>query len=974
VYTNPKRWTGLSAEALSQHDVQVAIQNDGSDGIAPNDASVEAALYDAVTGRYVAENGSLSSDTPVWQTPASWGAITVQGLFADQPVCLYALAKNAVGTEAAIAEDIQAPPSELEGSFDFDGDGVPDYSIDPNAVSGLQGSQITSEMFADMVGEAARDQLYLVQGERTEPTAGKTFAGCVFTDPAAGANVYQPVEDNTPQSVELADGFNELVFAEREELNTGDAPVDVAVAAGINPEQQVALDFGRIRQFDQEAVVVRVGGQISVTRKEAVLGTGGAKRDVSLRIPADTIIAAPAGWDGTFQVPTVRQTDTVTSPQGTVVEQVLRIGYGSSRLSFSNPVKLTFPDKAGKRIAWSQGDQIPHEITTVCNDAIAPTNIPTGGECIIDCGEDGQDRCVFTYHATDFFVFDNEVVPEPEPEQPGQQQSEPIRGGGGGGSIFEVILPEPTLQGLLINGGARLTTSNRLVTVTPQETSNDAVAIALSLRSDFSGVQWQFYNGSSVVYELPDRDGAYTIYAKIKNASGKESDIYLQRITLDRGKETNSDSDPVQSSVQPLTVVLPANQAEITSVPFTISGKATPYTDVHVSIAGSRYTITADDFGAYAVTVLDQLYPGVYLFTVSQPGTTIERTITITEDSFTTISTPEVVLQEPSTSEEPLAGESSESESNKSDEDAIQEPASDDAVPTYSESSVDNELEQQDAQQTDLEQHIREERSRVTLSQLLRSKSRRIEDQVAERSAQEAAERVDEIFEALSERSSFFLVYGPGRIGLLDEQPNVFSGDWVTINMRPADDVERITVRLYSEDETRSGWIEGVVLTESDTRFEGMLQLPADLPAGTYRLVATMSGEDAQQHLSKTIKVLERGQIVDKQGQPITQARVSVYENTPQGYQLWHGEWYDQTHPILTGKNGRYGYAVPAGMYYLVVEAQGFDTFQTGVLRFEEDGYIHMDITLKSSQDRGVLRVIWNAIISLITTIFGWFG
>ncbi len=73
-----------------------------------------------------------------------------------------------------------------------------------------------------------------------------------------------------------------------------------------------------------------------------------------------------------------------------------------------------------------------------------------------------------------------------------------------------------------------------------------------------------------------------------------------------------------------------------------------------------------------------------------------------------------------------------------------------------------------------------------------------------------------------------------------------------------------------------------------------------------------------------------------KDNLPVKNAQVSLYllEATSRSWVLWDGSSFGQKNPQKTDNDGAYNYIVPAGRYYLEVEASGFCTMRSEIFDF----------------------------------------
>jgi LPXTG-motif cell wall-anchored protein len=162
-----------------------------------------------------------------------------------------------------------------------------------------------------------------------------------------------------------------------------------------------------------------VSGNETLTNKEITIDDS-LNTGMTVVFPAGTTITGPAGWDGTIELPRVSTATLEISGYTTAIDSVVEIGLSGNSLTFDQPVRLTFPGKAGKRIGFMVGGVFT-EITTVCSDSL-----PAGAtECK---GTSGADAFVLTKHFTKFIAYTQNV-------------NVVSGGGGGGGGGYDVTSP-----------------------------------------------------------------------------------------------------------------------------------------------------------------------------------------------------------------------------------------------------------------------------------------------------------------------------------------------------------------------------------------------------------------------------------------------------------------------------------------------------------------------------------------------------
>lgn len=126
-----------------------------------------------------------------------------------------------------------------------------------------------------------------------------------------------------------------------------------------------------------------------------------ATNPVTVSIPAGTTITAPAGWTGTIEVP-----KTVAPPAipGGTATSAIEIGFGDIPLTFSLPVKIVIPGKAGQNIKWIRGNDsgIIQTISACTTPAQAAAALGALNEGKHDYG---SDLVVWTKHFTQFVTY-----------------------------------------------------------------------------------------------------------------------------------------------------------------------------------------------------------------------------------------------------------------------------------------------------------------------------------------------------------------------------------------------------------------------------------------------------------------------------------------------------------------------------------------------------------------------------------------
>ncbi|MCH7647378.1 MAG: hypothetical protein IIA83_02060, partial [Thaumarchaeota archaeon] len=145
--------------------------------------------------------------------------------------------------------------------------------------------------------------------------------------------------------------------------------------------------------------------------------TGDAVYDFKVSFETNTIIAGPATWDGVFNLPTIKESTSVTISDTTsstesgatsttttttrVVESVIEIGLDDIILTFNQAVRLEFTGKTGLDAFFERGGAVTI-ITTECDadsQSAADSQLGDGEECKFD---NKTDLIIWTKHFTRF--------------------------------------------------------------------------------------------------------------------------------------------------------------------------------------------------------------------------------------------------------------------------------------------------------------------------------------------------------------------------------------------------------------------------------------------------------------------------------------------------------------------------------------------------------------------------------------------
>jgi len=194
------------------------------------------------------------------------------------------------------------------------------------------------------------------------------------------------------ENVTMEEGDNSEVAVELS------VPMSLVIPAGITDAtvnvSSLANDDGTNVTATLPQITLSVTTEISATPVEVV-------------IPADTVITAPAGWNGIINAPTIQDSNSVTvvpdSGNTASVSSVIEVGYGDTELTFSKAVRLLIPGATGKNAGYSRNDTFT-KITAVCTEdsQTAGDALDAGSDCKIDVG---SDLVIWTKHFTKFISY-----------------------------------------------------------------------------------------------------------------------------------------------------------------------------------------------------------------------------------------------------------------------------------------------------------------------------------------------------------------------------------------------------------------------------------------------------------------------------------------------------------------------------------------------------------------------------------------
>lgn len=394
----------------------------------------------------------------------------------------------------------------------------------------------------------------------------------------------------------------------------------------------------------------------------------------------------------------------------------------------------------------------------------------------------------------------------------------------------------------------------------------------------------------------------------------------------------------------------------ISTLPFDVTGRADPGSRVAVEIAGSKYTASTTSDGRYAVSVLDALTPGAYTMTVvrtSENGATQSLTRAIT---YVPASAPreEDANEKASSAETPAVGAPPPQKKSG--------PPADRAVPAAPKKTQ-------------------------PIAALPPPTKKTVEDELKK----------------VEERRGFMLVMKETTVPFRELQVRpieAVGGEKISVLIRPTMQVKSITARLYplngattadararsqrwrwianlfaspADAKTESAslpkekWIDGYLFSPMPHRevYAGDITVPF-VEQGTYALRVTMNAADGtRSSIEKRIMVIPHGIVYS--GSPaslddrVSRARVTVFaRGGDEIFREWNGGAFGANHPVWTDEAGQYAVSLPAGAYYVRVDADGYESYQSGVKVLSRAAILNDAILLSPKQKTGILWEWWN--------------
>ena len=124
-------------------------------------------------------------------------------------------------------------------------------------------------------------------------------------------------------------------------------------------------------------------------------------------IPSTTVTSSNSSWTGTMSAPKVSSVPLSVPNQTGAIS--IKLGVAGETLTFTQAVKILFPNKADKLVGYSTNGITFTEITTLCtaDTQLAGNSLPPGGDCKMNSG---SDLVVWTKHFTDYIVFEGQII------------------------------------------------------------------------------------------------------------------------------------------------------------------------------------------------------------------------------------------------------------------------------------------------------------------------------------------------------------------------------------------------------------------------------------------------------------------------------------------------------------------------------------------------------------------------------------
>jgi cysteine-rich repeat protein len=117
--------------------------------------------------------------------------------------------------------------------------------------------------------------------------------------------------------------------------------------------------------------------------------------------------------------------------------------------------------------------------------------------------------------------------------------------------------------------------------------------------------------------------------------------------------------------------------------------------------------------------------------------------------------------------------------------------------------------------------------------------------------------------------------------------------------------------------------------------------------SGWYTLRADLSdGVNTYSRILNPINVIERETVTDENGEPLTEATVTIYQQTGNDFVIWNGEQFGVSNPLLTDDLGFFSVILPQGTYYMSVSKDGYETVNSRIVSVPDYNIVSASLIL----------------------------
>ena len=229
--------------------------------------------------------------------------------------------------------------------------------------------------------------------------------------------------------------------------------------------------------------------------------------NVVIGIPNGTAVSGSSDWNGTLQLPMVKET-TVFSPTEVPsytnnVNMVLEIGVGGTPLRLSRAVRILLPGMKDNLAGFQRG-AIFTPISTACSEdsqGWADANLSSGADCKIN---NGSDLAIWTKHFTLFGAYNQTYNGGGSPSGGGSNGGGGGGGGGGGSaslrqaSVYMVDLGLGKFCPVAITREIKSSANLSVLTTTLENTGNESCSMEDFMFSDT--IPYVFANAGNLTF------------------------------------------------------------------------------------------------------------------------------------------------------------------------------------------------------------------------------------------------------------------------------------------------------------------------------------------------------------------------------------------------------------------------------------------------------------------------------------------